>query len=123
LNTIDNSTFYVGNADDRTMLMPKKDLGIAIAVGYKKDSIFLVVKEFRTETDRKVSLSLTAATREELRLAIMRYDDFEKGNSITEDLELTKKYYLDEERQRELDKEFEFIYQLTLRAFPCTEEY
>ena len=119
LNTTDNEQFYVGNTENKQMLMPKKKLGVAIAIGYKDEVPSLSVKEFETGSEPKFSLTLSPSSIDKVKEAIRSYEKYAKENKISKDLEFMAKFYKEEQRQKELKKESEFILGLWNIAFPC----
>lgn len=121
LNTNDNIQFYVGNDEKKQMLMPKKEIGVAIAIGYKDEKPSLSVKEFETGSEPKFSLSLSPSSLDKVKEAIRPYEKNTKENMISIDLAFMAKFYKEEMRQKELKKENEFIMQLWDIAFPCFE--
>lgn len=123
LNTDDNAHFYAGNDEDRQMLMPKKKPAIAIAIGYKDEVPALSMREFETGSELKFSLILTPSGIENLKEAIRPYEKYGKENRISKDLEFMAKFYREEQRQKELKSESEFISRLWNIAFPCCDEY
>jgi mono/diheme cytochrome c family protein len=122
LNTRDNERFYVGNEADKNMLMPKKKLGIAIAVGYKNEIPSISIKEFETGSQPKFSITLAASNIEKVKEAISPYEKYAKENEVSKDIEFMAKFYKEEQRQKELRNESEFIYSLYNIAFPCCND-
>ena len=121
LNANDNIQFYVGNDEKKQMLMPKKEIGVAIAIGYKDEKPSLSVKEFETGSEPKFSLTLSPSSLDKVKEAIRPYEKNTKENMISIDLAFMAKFYKEEMRQKELKKENEFIMQLWDIAFPCFE--
>ncbi len=121
LNTTDNVQFYAGNDQDKEMLMPKKEIAVAVAIGYKYEVPSLAVKEFDTGSGVKFSVSLSPSSLEQVKEAIKPYENLrkEEENKISTDLEFMAKFYKEEERQKELKKESEFLFRLWQYAFPC----
>lgn len=122
LNTTDNEQFYVGNDEDKKMLMPKKKLGVAISIGYKDEVPSLAIKEFETGSEPKFSLKLSPSSIDKVKEAISPYEKYAKENKISKDLAFMAKFYKEEQRQKELKKESEFILRLWNIAFPCCSE-
>lgn len=119
LNTNNNEQFFVGNEDDKQMLMPKKKMGVVIAIAYKNDIPSLCVKEFETGSEQKFTLTLSASSLDKVKEAISKYKKYSKENLISKDLEYMTKFYKEEQRQKEALKENEFILRLYDIAFPC----
>lgn len=119
LNTTDNIEFYAGNDQDKKMLMPKEGTAILISIGYKGETPSLAIKEFELGSPIKYNLTLAPSTLDKVREAIRPYEKYAKENKISKDLEFMAKFYKEEQRQKELKKESEFILQLWNIAFPC----
>lgn len=119
LNTTDNVEFYAGNDQDKKMLMPKEGTAILISIGYKGETPSLAIKEFELGSPIKYNLTLAPSTLDKVREAIRPYEKYAKENKISKDLEFMAKFYKEEQRQKELKKESEFILQLWNIAFPC----
>lgn len=119
LNTTDNKLFYAGNEQDKEMLMPKKQLAHAIAIGYKDELPSIAVKEFETGSETNFSLSLSPTTLNKVKDVISPYENYGNENSISKDLQFMAKLYKDEKRKKELLKENEFVLRLWNIAFPC----
>lgn len=119
LNTTDNVEFYAGNDQDKKMLMPREGTAILISIGYKGETPSLAFKEFELGSPIKYNLTLTPSTLDKVREAIRPYEKYVKENEISKDLEFMAKFYKEEQRQKELKKESEFILQLRKIAFPC----
>lgn len=119
LNTSDNVEFYAGNDQDKKMLMPNEGTAILISIGYKGETPSLAIKEFELGLPIKYNLTLAPSTLDKVREAIRPYEKYAKANKISKDLEFMAKFYKEEQRQKELKKESEFILQLWKIAFPC----
>jgi hypothetical protein len=119
LNTSDNENFYVGNEEDKKMLMPIKKLAVAIAIGYKDEIPSLSIKEFEIGEELNFSLTLTPSSINKVKEAISAFEKYDEENKISIDLEFMAKFYKEEQRQKELVKESEFIMRLWDVAFPC----
>ena len=79
----------------------------------------LSVKEFETGSEPKFSLTLSPSSIDKVKEAIRSYEKYAKENKISKDLEFMAKFYKEEQRQKELKKESEFILGLWNIAFPC----
>ncbi|MDF2454448.1 MAG: cytochrome c, mono- and diheme variant family [Cytophagaceae bacterium] len=119
LNAKDNIDFYVGNEDEKEILMPKKESAVAIGIGYKGDSLSLSVTTFQTGSEPKLTMTLTASSIEQLKAVIGPYEKYMTENRISEDLEYMLLFYKEKQRQKALRKEAEFISSLYDIAFPC----
>jgi hypothetical protein len=122
LNTNDNQLFFVGNQAEKRMLMPKQDTAVLVAVGYRGDSMALAKKEFLTGSKSSASLKLIAASTDGLQAMIAPYETFGKENQISEDLAYMAKFYQEQQRQKKLRKESEFISKLRQVALACCED-
>lgn len=119
LNTTNNEIFYVGNNTEKKMFMPKKELGVAISIGYKDEKPSLAIKEFITGTEPILSLTLSPSSIDKVNASIKDYERYDRENEINIDLEFMAKFYVEKKRQEELVKENEFIARLSKIAFPC----
>jgi hypothetical protein len=119
LNTTNNELFYVGNNTERKMFMPKKELGVAISIGYKDEKTSLAIQEFITGTEPILTLTLSPSSIDKVNSSIKNYERYDRENEINIDLEFMAKFYVEKKRQEELVKENEFIARLSKIAFPC----
>jgi hypothetical protein len=122
LNTTDNFEFYAGNDQDKQMLMPKNGKAILISIGYKGEAPSLAIKEFELSAPIKYNLTLNASTINKVRETIRTYNTFGEENEISKDLEFVTKLLKEDQRQKELEKESEFINSLWNIAFPCCKD-
>ena len=121
LNTTDNVEFYAGNDQAKEMLMPNEGTAILISIGYKGETPSLALKEFELGLPIKYNLTLAPSTLDKVKEAIKAYEKYGKENKISKDLEFMAKFYKEEQRQKELQKESEFILRLWNIAFSCTD--
>ncbi len=119
LNSDDNTLFYVGNNDDKKMLMPKHEPATAIAIAYNGENAFLAIKQFETGTDTQLTMTPEAATKEKIKQAIKAYNKYAKENKISVDLEYMDKFFIEQKRQKALMEERAFIWSLWEIANPC----
>lgn len=119
LNTTNNYEFYAGNEEDQKILMPKEGTAILISIGYKGEMPSLAVKEFQLGAPIKYNLTLAPSTIDQVKEAIRFYDYYARENRISQDLEFMAKFHQEEKRQKELEKESEFMLRLWNIAFPC----
>ncbi len=119
LNTTDNEQFYVGNEEEKEMIMPKKQLGVAIAIGYKNEVPSVSFKEFETSSTPTITMTLFPSSLDKIKEIITPYEKYAKENKIAKDLEFMAKFYEEEQRQKQLNDEYEFKLKLVLAAFPC----
>lgn len=122
LNTEDNKNFYVGNRQNRSMLMPKNDIAFIITVGYKGETNSLNITEILTSRFSKIPIQLKPISKEGLAETLNRYDMNEYDNSISEDLKYMEQFRIEQKRQKELVKESEFIKSLYYFVFSCCKE-
>lgn len=122
LNSTDNFEFYVGNEEDKTMLMPKQGTGILISIGYKGDSPSISKKEFELGLPINYHLTLVPSDLNKIKKEISQYEKYSNENKISNDLQFMAKFYKEEQRQKELEKESEFIFNLYNVAFPCCND-
>ncbi len=119
LNTNNNEQFYVGSYEDKQMLMPDRKKGIAIVVGYKGEAPSLVIKEFETVSESNFALTLVPSTLEKVKQAVLSYEQYVTENMISLDMEFMAKIYKEEQRQKELKKEYELMNKLFFKVYPC----
>lgn len=122
LNTTDNIEFYAGNESLKQMLMPKSGKAILISIGYKEEVPSLAIQEFELSQDIKSNLTLEATNMDKVNEAIRKYDSFSSENDINKDLEFMLKLFKENQRQKELKKESEFLNRLWNIAFPCCKD-
>lgn len=115
LNTSDNHVFYVGNAEERAMNMPKKMPATVISVGYKGETLFLATSEFLTGA-HKVNVSLNAATQAQLDGICSKYEHYATENRISVDLEYQA--FFAREKKKKIEK-LEKLKKLILTVFKC----
>jgi len=121
LNSNDHELFYPGNEQTREMLMPKNKTAVAVAIGYQGEDPWLAVKEFETGAEQKVTITLEPSTPGKVRDAIKYYERFGEENKISKDAEFMIKIYQEEQRQKMLRKETDFMSRLHDIAFPCCQ--
>jgi len=119
LNSSDKEKFYVGNADEKEMLMPEKSKAVAIGIAYKGDTPYLAYREFETGTEHNFSLTLAQSTNQEIKQAIRPFDNYNKENKIGKDLRYMQFFAEEKKRKDELHKENLFIHELWNKASPC----
>lgn len=119
LNSSDKELFYVGNNQEKKMLMPKKQVAVGISIAYKDKTPFLALKEFETGSEPKLTLTLEQTTTKEITEAIKPYDNYEQENRIDKDLEYMALFAKEKNRQEKLKSESQFIRRLWHRAYPC----
>ena len=119
LNTDDNEQFYVGNNQDKKMLMPKKEKAIVIAIGYKSEIPFLAIQEFETGSKSKMSVSLSSSNSEKVKEAISQYEKYSTENKISEDLKYMAVFYKEKQRQKVAEEEYILMVRLLNYVEPC----
>jgi hypothetical protein len=118
LNTDDNELFYVGNNEDKRMIMPKQAKAIIISIGYKDEKPSLVIQEFQTGSKAKMTISLNASTLEKVEKTIGQYS-YSKENQIGEDLKYMAAFYKAEKKRKAYQGELDFLYRLLRFVEPC----
>ncbi len=119
LNSNDKELFYVGNNEQKEMLMPKQRLAVAISIAYKDDIPYLALTEFETGSEPQIKLSLQKSSSQEIKKAIKPYNNYGKRNRIDKDLEFMVLFTKEKKRQEKLKSESEFISRLWTIANPC----
>jgi len=121
LNSDGDSLFYVGNKEDKMMLMPKNKKAMVVAVGYKEDKVYVDIKEIETFKNTNIQLTLRESSKDEFKKLMNGYNknDFEKENRIEEDLKFMEFFYQEKKRQEELKQKVKFEKRLERKAFPC----
>ncbi len=122
LNSTDNVEFYVGNEQEKQMLMPKNGKAILISIGYKGEVPAIAIQEFELSQMLKANLILEATNMDKVREVIRKYESLNNENDINKDLEFMLKLFKENKRQKELKKESEFLNRLWNIAFPCCKD-
>jgi hypothetical protein len=120
MNTNDGELFFVGNQNERQMLMPKKKMAVGISIGYNDETPYLGIQEFTTG-DPKIEIYLSKSSVEDIKKAIKPYDNYSTENQVDKDLEYMTFFAKERERQKILQSEQKFIHSLWWIAFPCCE--
>ncbi|MFM2387732.1 MAG: hypothetical protein RL660_2489 [Bacteroidota bacterium] len=124
LNTLDKTTFYVGNSDDRQMLMPKKSVAYAIVLAYKEEQAYFAKAQFETGTNQSLTLLPKQSSDKEISDALDIYNkDYLNENSIALDMQYMRALAKERQRQKVLERESQFIYALWHAAYPCGDGY
>lgn len=111
--------FYVGNQQDREMLMPKKEQGFIVGIGYKGEIPWLGIKEFETGSAPKMTLDLTISTTKDVKLAIAQFEKYKKENRISEDLKYMEKLYKNQQKNKINESEYWLLRDLLVCIEPC----
>lgn len=119
LNTQNNEQFYVGNNDEKQMLMPNNKTAVVIAVGYKNEAPWLAVKQFETVSESVISLTMEPSNASIVKQTISRYDQYAKENKIEADLVFMDKLYKEEKRKQSLNETFALLNRLYYFVYPC----
>jgi hypothetical protein len=119
LNSTDGESFFVGNDEQKEMLMPKKQLAVAISIAYKDDIPYLALKEFETGSEPQIKLSLQESSSQKIKEAIKPYNGYGKENRIDKDLEFMVLFAKEKKRQEKLKTESQFIGRLWSISNPC----
>jgi hypothetical protein len=122
LNTTDYKNFYVGNIDDKQMLMPKHQLAYSITIGYKNEVPYFYSKEFETGNEPVLFAKPSATTKQNIAAILATYDNYAPENKISTDLEYMQKFYVEKLRQKDLQSQQQFIYALWHLAYPCKQD-
>jgi len=118
LNSSDNINFYVGDAENETMLMPNNQEATLITIGYEGETPSFAVRYFNTSSDKELSVTLEKTTIEGLQKQLRKFDRYPIDKKINEDLSFMKEFYKEKLRQKELLKQESFIRILRIVAFP-----
>lgn len=121
LNSDDQETFYVGNTNERQMLMPKRSEAVAIAIAYRNDSVFFALNDFQTGADRTLQLLLKPSSQEEIEKATVVYDAYSPENRIHEDIDYMVLLWKEEQKQQKRWSEIEYLRDLWISVFNCCE--
>lgn len=119
LNTQNNEVYYVGNEQDRKMIMPKYQQGFIICIGYKGDTPWLATKEFTTGSEPKMTINLTASTPKEVKRTLAEFEKYATENRISEDLKFMAKFYKEEQKYKAREAEYLFLRKLLYCIEPC----
>jgi hypothetical protein len=123
LNAYNNEHFYVGNQQDREMLMPKKAQGFIVGIGYKMgysgEKPFLEIKEFETGSAPTITLDLKISTAKDVKLALAEFEKYKKENRISEDLKYMEKLYKNQQKNKINEREYWLLRELLLCVEPC----
>ena len=119
LDTDDNEQFYVGNNQDKMMLMPKKERAIVIAIGYKSDMPSLAIQEFETGSKPKITVNLSSSDSEKVKQAINQYEKYSTENKISEDLKYMAAFYKDQQSRKVSEEEYILMVRLLNYVEPC----
>jgi hypothetical protein len=119
LNSTDSVDFYVGNTDEKQMLMPNEGAAVVISIGYKNDQPSIAVSNFELGSTSQVSHSLATSSLQAMKELLSKYERYSEKNRISTDLEYMAKIYKEQQRQKTLRNEADFIYKLFPVAFPC----
>ncbi|MBK9016586.1 MAG: hypothetical protein IPM82_22310 [Saprospiraceae bacterium] len=115
LNSTDNKVFYVGNADERMMSMPRKKQASVIAIGYKGDLLYMGSEQFTTGTPN-LKVSLKSTTQEEITQMLAKYEKYEAENRIDIDLEY-QAFFQNESKKK--DEQIEVLKKLIFSVYRC----
>jgi cytochrome c553 len=122
LNTDDNKHFYVGNAQDQKILMPKRASATAITIAYKGMIPAIAEQVFETGTDQQLTLHAKISTLEAVTARIDQYSDYASENLIAQDLVFMEQFYVEKKRQQALQRDNEIMFRLFGTAFPCADQ-
>lgn len=123
LNTENNEQFYVGNNEQKEMLMPKNKTAILIAIGYKNEIPWLAIKQFETTSEIILSLTLVPSSASKVKEAINGFEQYSKENEISQDLAFMDKFYKEEKQKKELEDIYGFLDKLDEFVNPCRDGF
>lgn len=109
LNSTDKELFFVGNNEQKEMLMPKKRLAVAISIAYKNDIPYLALKEFETGSEPQIILSLKESSSQKIKEAIKPYNGYAKENRIDKALEYMVLFAKEKKRQEKLKTKYKLL--------------
>lgn len=119
LNTQNSNLYYVGNEQDRKMIMPKYQQGFIIGIGYKGDVPWLATKEFKTGSEPKMTLNLAVSTPKDVKKTLADFEKYATENRISEDLKFMAKFYKEEQKHKAREAEYLFLRDLLFCIEPC----
>lgn len=122
LNTTDYKEFYAGNPVDRILDMPCNEPTTAIVIGYKGKQAYYAETFFTATRENKITITdpMKAVSDSELKNILKQQNSkYKSFNNIEKDLTFQEKFYKEEQRQKGLRNEQEFMYRLYLGAFSC----
>jgi len=119
LNSTDAVNFYVGNVDEKRMLMPNDGAAVVISIGYKNDEPSVAVNNLELGSTSQINHSLATSSLKAVKELLSKYERYSEKNKISTDLEYMAKIYKEQKRQKALRNEADFIYKLLPVAFPC----
>ncbi|MFK7811494.1 MAG: hypothetical protein AB8B59_03315, partial [Maribacter sp.] len=105
LNSTDSKTFYVGNENQREMIMPKKEKAVAVVIGYQGQQAFSEIIEFETNLKSELKFDLKKTSDEAIKKALLRFESYKKENSILEDLRYVDQLFMEKIRQDKKEHE------------------
>jgi hypothetical protein len=121
LNSADKEHFYTGDAEVKSIPIPKEANGVVVTVAYKDGNIFMGVKEFNTREDQ-ITVFPSPSSQAGIRSALTPYDDYRTENKIEKDLEYQAYFYKERIRLEKQQKEARFLKRLWYKANPCCPE-
>jgi hypothetical protein len=126
LNTQDNILFYGGNIKEKIMNLPCAE-GTLITIAYIGETPYFWEKGFFIERENNISFKkdlVYLVDEETLKNFLKRYNrGYKSENRIDVDLEFQAKFYKEQQRQKKLINEQEFIRKLNrIRCYYCLQQ-
>jgi hypothetical protein len=119
LGSSNKTNFYVGNQPGKSMPMPKAATATALSIAWLGDQPALGVRTFNTGENKKMSLTLSPVTTDQLHNTLTNYETGISENSIIEDVRQNALLQAQEQRQDSLRANVKLIQSLMPLAFPC----
>jgi cytochrome c2 len=119
LNNTDKAHFHVGNAVEKEMNMPNTGNAFVITIAYKGEMPAFELRPFKPGAEKQMDLTAKASTMEKLKKRLTLFGSNSTENSIEQDLEYMKKFYIEEQRQKSLREEVAVMERLWQFVFPC----
>lgn len=105
---------------DSILLFRPNQLAVALVVAYKGEQPYFAYEYFRATNKVHLSLSPSLTDPEKLKDQINQFNRFyNRENRIMLDLDFQKKIYDEKLRKEKLAREKAFMFELSLKAFPC----
>ena len=114
--------FYVGNANEKAMLMPKQTEALLIGISYQGNNTYYAEKVISAGENSTENLTLELMSMDEVETKLAEYDDFGEHNSITADLHYMRMFEIENQRQEVLKQEAEWMYLLWEIVNPCCQD-
>jgi hypothetical protein len=119
LNTSDNITFKTGDKNSNTANMPKNKMAVSISIGYKGETSYLAIKEFKVRTEKQFLFNLKVSALKDIKKALKVYYSYSTENKIDKDLAFMETLIEEEKRIGGIEKEELFLMKLIPKIYPC----